>query len=210
MLRSSHDKSKIAMISITFIFILALALSSGAMSTEENNNVTLKASNTSINLSKEQASNQYDVTGLWKMVEDTAFQYVLVLQQSRSIIAGNITRINSQKPLATINGFVYPDGKIVFNRTATGVSPQIYIGIISGSGDSLIVQGNYTSGGGLQYPWNATLVNRAANFSGNNGQPAIAAAATEGSIANANTKPKSYVGGGGRKTCKSCRPSRKQ
>ena len=91
---------------------MALALSIGTVAAEEKTR-TLPLNSSAVNLSNEQAANQYNVTGLWKMVEDTAFQYSLVLQQSGSIIAGNITRINSQRPLATISGFVYSDGKIV-------------------------------------------------------------------------------------------------
>jgi hypothetical protein len=175
-----------------------LALSLGAGIAEEDDNVSLKASNTSIKLSKEQASNQYDVTGLWKMVgRFVAFQYALELQQNENIIIGNITRTNGQEPIDTISGFVYPDGKIVFNRTRPGVRPEVYTGIVSGSGDSLAMQGNYTSGGVFKYPWNATLIEKDVDLSSNNsGQEAIGAAATGGLSADANTKPKSSGSGG--------------
>ena len=143
------------MISIAFILALIILLKVLAM---EKNNVSWSSSR-GRESSEEQSSNQYNVTGLWKMIEGETSQYVLELKQIRNAITGNITNINGLEPIDPISGFVYPDGRIVFNRTRVGISPHVYEGIIFSSGDFLVMQGNCTYGGAFQYHWIATKAN---------------------------------------------------
>ena len=61
MLRAGHNKYKIALISVAFI--LALMLSFWVVGAKENNYASIVVNSVSVNLSKEQAANQYNVTG---------------------------------------------------------------------------------------------------------------------------------------------------
>ena len=149
----SSIKYRIAMISIALILALIIPLEVVAV---ENNNASLSSSLDVANLPKEQSSDQYNVTGLWKTIEGETSLYVLELKQIKNAITGNITNINGLEPIDPVSGFVYPDGKIVFNRTRAGISPYVYEGIILGSGDFLVIEGKYTYGAD-QYLWNATM-----------------------------------------------------
>jgi hypothetical protein len=105
---------------------------------------------------KPQSTLQYDVSGMWNMVGNEAFQFDLKLQQNDNMITGTMTRTNGQEPVDTISGFVYPSGKIVFNRARPGVFTQVYTGQISGIGSSLSIDGTFTQDGEGQYPWSAS------------------------------------------------------
>jgi parallel beta-helix repeat protein len=161
MLRAGHNKCKIALISVAFI--IALTLSFWVVGARENDNASMKSPSVSVNLSKEQAANQYNVTGLWKMVF-VGEELVLILQQSDDQITGDMflgdtySHVRQESPLK-ISGKVIPDGKIEF--TANNGINLNYTGIISGSAGSLVMQGNLTVPYETILRGNATMTKRA-------------------------------------------------
>ena len=149
---------------ISIGFALALMLLINAVLAMEKDNVSFKNPSEVANLSVEQSADQYNVTGLWKMIEGETSQYALELRQSGNAITGNIAHVSGLEPIDPISGFISPDGRMIFNRTRVGFSPHVYVGIISSSGDSLVMQGNCTYGGAFQYHWIATKANESENL----------------------------------------------
>ena len=101
-------------------------------------------------------SPQYDVSGTWKMVANTDNEFDLELQLNDNMITGTMTHTNGQEPVDIVSGFVYSDGKIVFNRARPGIFTEVYTGKISSMGSSLSIEGTFTHDGEGRYPWSAS------------------------------------------------------
>lgn len=97
----------------------------------------------------------YDISGHWKMVGNVAFEFDLELQQSGDQITGTMTRTNGDEPIDQISGTVSSEGQIQFTRERAGEFTQVYIGQVSGSGDSMTIEGTYDHNGQGSYPWSA-------------------------------------------------------
>ena len=96
-----------------------------------------------------------NITGYWKMVADSRYQFNLAVQQSGRDFTGTMTRTNGQEPVDSVNGGVSPCTGIEFTRKRQGSFIHHYSGNISGSGEDLHFEANFTCNGKGQYHWSA-------------------------------------------------------
>lgn len=101
-------------------------------------------------------SDPYDLSGKWEMVANEIYEFDLDLQKIGYRITGTMTHTNGNDPVDFISGTVSSTGEVRFTRVRAGAFTQVYTGQITGSGDSMAIDGTYDHNRQGSYPWHAT------------------------------------------------------